>query len=56
MCQGRLRLQEGDTQVASDLVDRLWRMHGSRYLAGYFGDTARQIRVRTFYAEGADLE
>jgi hypothetical protein len=50
-CQERLRLKEGDTRVAFDAVGRLWRTHGARYLEGYFGDNARQIRVVTFYAE-----
>jgi hypothetical protein len=56
MCQGRLRLKPGDTQVSFDAVDRLWRIHGSRYLAGYFGENARRLRIRTFYAEEPDLE
>jgi hypothetical protein len=48
MCQDRLRLKPGATQVAFDLVDRLWRIHGSRYL----GEDARRLRIRTFYQEG----
>lgn len=50
-CQERLRLKEGDTWVAFDAVDRLWRTHGARYLEGYFGENARQIRVVSFYAK-----
>jgi hypothetical protein len=51
MCQDRLRLKPGDSQVSFDAVDRLWRIHGSRYLAGYFGENARLLSIRTFYAE-----
>ena len=52
MCQGRLRIKPGDSQVSFDLVDRLWRLQGSRYL----GEGARRLRIRTFYAEGREEE
>jgi hypothetical protein len=48
MCQGRLKLKPGDSQVSFDAVDRLWRLHGSRYL----GEDARRLRIRTFYHKG----
>jgi hypothetical protein len=48
MCQGRLRLKPGDSEVAFDAVDRLWRTHGSRYL----GESVHRVKIRTFYQEG----
>lgn len=48
MCQGRLRIKPGDTQVPFDLVDRLWRLNGSRYL----GDMAHKVRIHTYFTEG----
>jgi hypothetical protein len=52
MCQDRLHLKVGDTQVRFGSVDNLWLAHGSRYLRGHFGEAAaRGIRVRTFYSE-----
>jgi hypothetical protein len=48
MCQERLRLKPGDSQVSFDAVDRLWRLHGSRYL----GENVQRLRIRTFYGEG----
>jgi hypothetical protein len=48
MCQDRLRLKPGDSEVPFDAVDRLWRLHGSRYV----GEDGRRLRIRTFYKEG----
>jgi hypothetical protein len=47
MCQDRLRLKPGDTRVPFDAVDRLWRLHGARYL----GKEAHRLRIRTFCQE-----
>jgi hypothetical protein len=47
MCQDRLRLKPGDSEVSFDAVDRLWRFHGSRYL----GQSIHGVRIRTFYHE-----
>jgi hypothetical protein len=47
MCQDRLKLKPGDTSVAFDAVDRLWRLHGARYL----GKEAHRLRIRTFCQE-----
>jgi hypothetical protein len=44
MCQDRLRLKPRNTQVSFEAVDRLWRLHGSRYL----GVDVHQVRIRTF--------
>jgi hypothetical protein len=49
MCQDRLKLKPGDTRVPFDAVDRLWRLHGARYL----GEHIHRVRVRTFYQEGS---
>ena len=48
MCQDRLKLKPGDAGVSFAAVDRLWRLHGSRYLGG----DVRRLKIRTFYHEG----